>query len=787
MKKGKTSSSSKLKCLEKKLNTKSSTNNIKKPDDKKNFPESSSNKKSKDFLKQKIKHSVYRREKKHIRPNLSCSKDNEISKESHKKIKKPYLDNHLLLNINNVNTTNNNNIFNINSTNSNKNINTSQNNLLTNHSNIQNNNINHPNNFNIDEKILLKLHKIKLKYKKKLENDTLEIKSLTEKNDKLEELVCKLKDTLDRANDMFPDFLEQIITTKSEKEKESNRISDIDYNSIKNENSKIKSELNIKISEIKNNLKQISDLNNNIEERKKQEEKNELLIKELKNENESLIIENSGIKNELKHMNEEHDKEKQKNNELNNNLNNIRNNYENKIKIINETNNKELNSKNEEIKKLNEIIIDQEKVINELKDIIHKNNDKIIEYSQKNNNLKEEIDKINWINKSKLEQINKEIEELSKNYVQKVETFNELEKNYISLKTNILNNINNIKENIENKNTKQIQEELNQVNDKINQMLKSENNKEIINEIIKIIELNKEKDSNMTQINKEINNIKERLKIIESFKIKYEEKILYLIRQNEIYKKEKENNINNDSNNITNFTTITKKKGEEEYMTPKNTKIFSEEIMTLDEKSNSKCNISIEDRIVKKINFSEEDKEFDLPLKEELIKKDNIIIQLQQEIKNLELQNSKLINSKNETIEHKTLVDDEEFNELIEENDELKKLNKELMGRLAEITNITGFKQNEIFNNKNKEKIEENEELNSLREKLEEVYRELNQYRIKNSELNSEIKKIKDKNLDDDDEIGRLMEQLKSIEKENNTLKELLKQNNNDLKNKIIV
>ena len=270
-----------------------------------------------------------------------------------------------MLNINNVNTTNNNNIFNINSTNSNKNINTSQNNLLTNHSNIQNNNINHPNNFNIDEKILLKLHKIKLKYKKKLENDTLEIKSLTEKNDKLEELVCKLKDTLDRANDMFPDFLEQIITTKSEKEKESNRISDIDYNSIKNENSKIKSELNIKISEIKNNLKQISDLNNNIEERKKQEEKNELLIKELKNENESLIIENSGIKNELKHMNEEHGKEKQKNNELNNNLNNIRNNYENKIKIINEKNNKELNSKNEEIQKLNEIIIDQEKVINE--------------------------------------------------------------------------------------------------------------------------------------------------------------------------------------------------------------------------------------------------------------------------------------------------------------------------------------------------------------------------------------------------------------------------------------
>ena len=83
----------------------------------------------------------------------------------------------------------------------------------------------------------------------------------------------------------------------------------------------------------------------------------------------------------------------------------------------------ELNEKkNKENKKLNEIILDQEKVINELKDIIHKNNDKIIK-------LKSEQEKINILNKSKIDLMNKELQDLSQNYINKVQAYNEVQKN----------------------------------------------------------------------------------------------------------------------------------------------------------------------------------------------------------------------------------------------------------------------------------------------------------------------------------------------------------------------
>ena len=252
MKKEKTKSVSKLK-PEKKLNTKSSANNIKKPNNKKFFPESSSNKKSRDFLQQKIKHNIFIKEKKQTKETsrYSFSRDKEKEMEKEKEKNKPpikkrikcFNENQLLLNINNVNNTNNNNnIYNINNTNNNTIIN-SKKELIINRNNTYNNSYNNdnPNQINMDEKILLKIHRLKLKYEKKLKNDTLEIKSLTEKNDKLEELVLKLKNTLDKANEMFPDFLEQIISTKNEKEKESNRSEDLD--NIKTENIQLNNEL----------------------------------------------------------------------------------------------------------------------------------------------------------------------------------------------------------------------------------------------------------------------------------------------------------------------------------------------------------------------------------------------------------------------------------------------------------------------------------------------------------------------------------------------------------------
>ena len=383
-----------------------------------------------------------------------------------------------------------------------------------------------------------------------------------------------------------------------------------------------------------------------------------------------------------------------------------------------------------------------------MKDIIHKNNDKIIEYSQKNNKLKEELDNTNFINKSKSEQINKELEELSQNYIKKVEAFNEIKKINDILKINILDELNIIKQNSENKTLNQIQEEFNQINEQINKLLITENNKEIMDEISsKLLELNTSEKinvSNMLDINQEIIKIKERLKIIESYKTKIEEKISNLI------------NNNNHNNSNTNFTTISKKRKEEESLTANDIKLFNEEnIISIDEKDEkSNINLSLEDNVVKKINFTEVEKENELSnnninnnniminyenLKKELDVKERIIRQLQQEIKKLK---------NNEIIEHKTLVDDEEFNELVDENEELKKLNKELMEKLAEIAGSTKNIEIQNFNDYNTDnKIDEkNEEIQSLRERLEEVYRELNEYRLRNSELNNEIKKIKENN-----------------------------------------
>ena len=832
MKSGKTKSFSKIKFPEKKLNSKSSANNIKNPNHKKYFPESSSDKKSKDFIKQRIKNNIFKRDKKQKDSNFSCLKETEKrKKEQIKKIRKCFQEKQLLLNINNVNTTNNNNIYSLNNTNTNNTIITntntnvnSKNELLTNNnitSNNNNSNTNHSNifNTNINDKILLRIHKIKLKYEKKLRNDTLEIKSLLEKNDKLEQLVFKLKETLDKANNIFPNFLEQIITTKSEKERESNRTYDFDYikeenNKLKNENNKIKNvfnqkielilneiknkqikrdelynskleqlnnELNNKNSEIKNNLNIINDLTNQIKENKIKDDKNEEIINDMKIEIEKLIIENNEIKNNLKQKEEELNKEYENNIELNKNFNIIKSNQENEIQSIKEKANKDIDIKNSENKKLNEIISDQEKVINELKVIIRKNNDKIIEYSQKNSKLKEELDKNNFINNSKIEQINKELEELSQNYIKKVESINEIQKINELLKSNIINDINIIKQNSQNKTINQITGELKRINDKINKLLISENNKEIMNDLSsKLSGLNNSQNTfitNLPQINQEINKINSRLKIIESYKVKFEEKISNLI------------NNNNHNNSNTNFTTISKKR-EEESMTPNDIKIFSDEnIISLEEKSN--LNISFEERVVKKINFSEAEKENELcinnsinnnkdttfdNLKKELQVKESIIRQLQQEIKNLK---------NNEIIEHKTLVDDEEFNELVDENEELKKLNKELMERLVEFTTSKGNNQSKTFVDYNKDEkiMEKNEEINSLREKLEEVYRELNEYRMKNSELNNEIKNIKENNTNEKDEIKKLLDKLKNIEIENTNLKKLLKLNNKDLIN----
>ena len=178
--------------------------------------------------------------------------------------------------------------------------------------------------------------------------------------------------------------------------------------------------------------------------------------------------------------------------------------------------------------------------------------------------------------------------------------------------------------------------------------------------------------------------------------------------------------------------------------------------------------------------------------------------------------------SQTQIIEHRTIVEDEEFNELVDENEELKKLNKELIEKLNECNNNStrtktdinkedNLNENDNGINANYEKQiqiinQQKQELELLRTRFEQLYRELNQYRQKNSDLNIEIKKLKDQSFKDsksiysmndeltinkmkksyNDEIEKLAFKLSSIEDENSKLKELLKQSGNELNNKSV-
>jgi chromosome segregation ATPase len=214
-----------------------------------------------------------------------------------------------------------------------------------------------------------------------------------------------------------------------------------------------------------------------------------------------------------------------------------------------------------------------------------------------------------------------------------------------------------------------------------------------------------------------------------------------------------------------------------------------------------------------KIKEKENENEEINKLKNEIRIKDNIINKMKEEISVL---------SQTQIIEHRTIVEDEEFNELVDENEELKKLNKELIEKLNECNNNStrtktdinkedNLNENDNGINANYEKQiqiinQQKQELELLRTRFEQLYRELNQYRQKNSDLNIEIKKLKDQSFNDsksiysmndeltinkmkksyNDEIEKLAFKLSSIEDENTKLKELLKQSGNELNNKSV-
>ena len=238
MKKGKVKSLNKTKCLEKKKNSKSTVmmnvNNLNN-----NYYESLK-------IKQKLylnqdQRSSNSNQKAKIQKIINKQNNPSLENDQNKLSRKAIYENQLLLN----------------------NINPSLQN-----ENISNNNSDAFNN----EKILLKLKRIQEQYENKISKDDKEIKVLLERNDKLEELVLKLKETLDRANEMFPDFLEQLVNSKEERERETNRTNisnmerrieeqisimktrlkeyEVENSQLRNENTNLKNEFNSKIESI---------------------------------------------------------------------------------------------------------------------------------------------------------------------------------------------------------------------------------------------------------------------------------------------------------------------------------------------------------------------------------------------------------------------------------------------------------------------------------------------------------------------------------------------------------
>ena len=132
---------------------------------------------------------------------------------------------------------------------------------------------------------------------------------------------------------------------------------------------------------------------------------------------------------------------------------------------------------------------------------------------------------------------------------------------------------------------------------------------------------------------------------------------------------------------------------------------------------------------IKKINTEKENE--NKLLKERIKLKDESINNLNEKIKSL---------SKTQIIEHRTIVEDEEFNSLVDENEELKAINKELVEKLNYLMKQrkeTNYYQSESVINQQKE------EINSLNKKYNQLYYELNQYKDKNYELTRQIRNLK--------------------------------------------
>ena len=288
-----------------------------------------------------------------------------------------------------------------------------------------------------------------------------------------------------------------------------------------------------------------------------------------------------------------------------------------------------------------------------------------------------------------------------------------------------------------------------------NMVLKEENNKNK-NEILN---LKRQKEENELEKNKYINEINDLQNEINVLNEKFKQdkgKINEYINLNknlndEINKYKGENErLNNQVKRLANKKPIIQEPNKINYDKIKLDKVTSEKQdleAQLGEKDliinkNNKLINELNDRInnllrqnkdkeesIKKISTEKENE--NKLLKERIKLKDESINNLNEKIRSL---------SKTQIIEHRTIVEDEEFNSLVDENEELKAINKELVEKLNYLMKQrkeTNYYQSESVINQQKE------EINSLNIKYNQLYYELNQYKDKNYELNRQIRNLK--------------------------------------------
>ena len=279
------------------------------------------------------------------------------------------------------------------------------------------------------DKFLLQFNQIKENYEKKILNYQSEIKSLLQRNDKLEELVLKLKDTLDRANEIFPDFLEQLINRNGCKNnysidsmvsKGEDPISILE-NTLKNKKSIIDYEKKNKIliEENEKLKKNIEVLNNNMQKFEKEINEYKKAIMELRTENHQNIFQINTLTDEIQQKCEEkkiiEEKILQSNN-IKKECDLLINDLKTKLEGM-AIENKDLKSKNKEI-------IDDNKNFKILIDKINK------DYENKNDFQERELNKLNkeLINKKNIIiKINKKNEKIlieNKNFKEEIINLN---------------------------------------------------------------------------------------------------------------------------------------------------------------------------------------------------------------------------------------------------------------------------------------------------------------------------------------------------------------------------